>query len=96
MARRAIAAVAAMIWATVLMAQVALQPGVSHELAQYRARHISNVKYDLVLYLPPELESRVTGRVTVSFDWAGSEELQLDFQGQLADTTQALITNNAR
>ena len=69
--------------ALAMTGQVRLQTGVSHELAQYRSQHISNVKYDLTLNLPADRTTAVGGMVTLSFDWTGEEDLQIDFQGQL-------------
>ena len=59
------------------------QPGVSLELAQYRARHVSHVEYDLRLSVPFERDSAVTGMVTLVFDWTGDGDLPIDFQGRL-------------
>ncbi len=71
-----------------------LQPGVSLELAQFRAQHISNVKYDLRLSVPIERDSAVMGTVTLSFDWTGHTDLPIDFQGQLNE--ELIAVNNHR
>ena len=52
-------------------------PGVSRELAEWRASAISDVRYGLTLLVPPSRDTAVTGEVTVRF--------------ALSDTTRPLV-----
>jgi hypothetical protein len=55
-------------------------PGVSRQLAEHRARTISEVRYDLALDVTP-LDSAL-GEVTVRFRRTGSGDLVIDFRGR--------------
>ena len=57
--------------------------GVSQELAQHRKANISNVIYDLTFNIPANLQEKVTGKVIITFDLKYSEDIILDFQGEL-------------
>ena len=72
----------AMLAATV-RAQIRVEPGVSHALAEYRARHVSQVAYRLSFAIPEEREQPVANTTAITFCWDGEGDLQLDFQGQL-------------
>jgi aminopeptidase N len=74
----------AMLLGTPLAAQAVpdslMVPGVSHELARYRAAQISNVKYDLALDVTRR--DTVVGYARVSFTRNGAGDVILDFRGQ--------------
>ena len=61
------------------------EPGVSHELAQYRARNFLHVKYKLDFNIPKDKKDPVTGVVVVSWSQGGKHPLVIDFRG---DSTQ--------
>ncbi len=62
-------------------ANVAIEPGVSLELAQYRAAHLSNLAYDLELDIPEDRHSPIRGTIAITFDYRpGGQPLQLDFR----------------
>ena len=65
------------------VAQVKVEPGVSQELAQYRAKHVRNVEYKLSFEIPKNQRYLVEFQEELSFDWDGNEDLQIDFQGKL-------------
>ena len=69
-------------------AQVKVEPGVSQELAQYRAKHVRDVTYDLSFKIPDKKIYGVEIEEEITFKWDGEGDLQLDFQGKL---TYALI-----
>ncbi len=71
-------------------AQVKVEPGVSQELAQYRAKHVRDVTYDLSFKIPDKKIYGVEIEEEITFKWDGEGDLQLDFQGKL---TYALIKN---
>src|SRR5215813_3822108 len=55
-------------------------PGISQALAQERAARVSNVRYDLSLAVPRDLNARITGREIVTFALSdASAPLSLDF-----------------
>ena len=62
-----------------------LTSGVSHELAEYRARHISDVSYRLLFRIPESQQEAVSGEETITFSYDGQADLQLDFQGRLSE-----------
>ena len=55
-------------------------PGVSWNLAQFRARQVSDVRYDLTFTIPPDLDDSIQGsaRVTLSVT-RGGDPLVFDF-----------------
>lgn len=58
-----------------------LEPGVGHELARYRKRHISQVAYELSFQIPEDRHEAVTGKVRISFHLARAlHGVILDFQ----------------
>src|SRR5829696_9037946 len=54
-------------------------PGISRELAAYRAERISNVRYDLRLTIA-QLDT-AKGQVIVRFDRTGDGDVIIDFRG---------------
>ena len=54
--------------------------GVSHDLAEHRARTISQVEYDLALDVTAR--DSAVGRVTMRFALAADEDVILDFRGR--------------
>ena len=61
--------------------------GVSHELALWRARTLSEVRYDLSLDLGSP--DSAIGRVAVRFHRSGTEDVVLDFRGRRLVSTRA-------
>ena len=61
---------------------VKVEAGVSLPLAEERAKTIQALAYDLNFDIPATLEERVKGTVSISFDWQGKGDIQLDFQGE--------------
>ena len=61
--------------------------GVSHELALWRARTLSEVRYDLALDLGSP--DSAIGRVAVRFHRRGNEDVVLDFRGRRLVSTSA-------
>ena len=64
-------------------AQVDVEPGVSRQLAQYRAQNVRDVTYDLSFVMPAEKQEEVGFQEEIGFEWGGDGDLQLDFQGRL-------------
>src|SRR5205814_1948147 len=56
-------------------------PGVSHELARYRAAHIRDVRYDLMLDLSGG-GSVATGHVKIGFRRVNGGDVYVDFRGE--------------
>ena len=75
---------------------VALQDGVSLELAQYRAAHVSNVRYHLTFTVPNVVSQPVTFDETITFIWNGDEDLQIDFQAQPDQLQDHILVNGNR
>ena len=71
----------------VALGQVRVERGVSEALAESRKACISNVRYELRMDIPAEKAEVVRGTVVVEFDWHGTDDLQLDFQGKRLDNT---------
>ena len=69
-------------------AQVEIVPGVSWELAQFRAKHVKDVMYFLDFHIPDKMEERVSGTANIYFQYDGGESLQLDFQGVVEEPIQ--------
>ena len=58
-----------------------LSPGVSWELASYRAKTISNVRYEISLKIPDKVDSPIIGLETIRFNLLKSaQDLVLDFR----------------
>src|SRR3954463_15840964 len=62
-----------------LPADSLMAPGVSHELARYRAAHIRDVRYDLNLDVTRP--TTVVGKLTVAFTRVNGGVVPLDFRG---------------
>ena len=75
------------------VAAVPVVDGVSRELAVYRASHISDVNYCLSFAVPDEKSKPVCFEETLSFNWTGDEDLQIDFQGDAVNLFQELQVN---
>ena len=56
-----------------------MSPGVSHELARYRAAHIRGVRYDL--HLDVTRQTTAFAKVTVTFTRVNGGDVYLDFRG---------------
>lgn len=62
--------------------QIPLEPGISKQLADWRADHISNVNYRLTFRIPEQKTEAVTGNMIASFDLdIRTQELAFDFKG---------------
>lgn len=72
---------------------VTVQDGVSWELATYRSANIKDVSYSLSFAVPDLMTQPVSFRETLTFVWAGDEDLQIDFQGR-TDQLDNVITVN--
>ncbi len=78
----------------------AVEPGVSKQLAEWRAASVSNVSYRLGFVVPGQKDVRVAFTDTISFDYnppsSGNRRekiaaLQIDFQGQLSKSKPVII-----
>ena len=74
---------------------VTVQDGVSLELATYRSANINDVRYSLTFTVPDQIARPVSFDETLTFVWAGDEDLQIDFQGR-PDQLDSVITVNGR
>ena len=72
---------------------VAVEDGVSRDLAQYRSAHISDVWYDLSFEVPSQRSKPVYFEETLMFNWEGGEDLQIDFQGDESQLYNELMVN---
>ena len=72
---------------------VTIQDGVSLELATYRSANINDVRYSLSFTVPDQIARPVSFNETLTFVWAGDEDLQIDFQGT-PDQLDSVITVN--
>jgi len=70
-----------------------IEKGVSKELAEYRAAHVTDVRYTLNFSIPDRKEEPVTGTAVISFGYDGKENLQLDFQGKMMDGVRMAVVN---
>ena len=75
------------------LAAIPVVDGVSHELAIYRSAHISDVNYSLTFTVPALKTKPVSFEETLSFNWSGEEDLQIDFQGEASQLSGELIVN---
>jgi len=72
---------------------VAIEPGVSYELAVYRHSVISHIQYTLTFDIPAEKNKEINASENVSFNLGSSvEELQLDFR-ENAEHVKAIEVN---
>ena len=69
-----------------------IESGVSRELAQERATHISNVRYELTFHLPEDKEEPVLGTEVLTFSLDSRREVLLDFR-EGADNIKSLKIN---
>jgi aminopeptidase N len=68
-------------------------PGVSLELASYRASTVSDVHYDLFFDIPAEQDVAIEGAISISFQLSEtSEPLQLDFR-ESAEKIHSIVVN---
>lgn len=58
----------------------AVEEGVSLSLAEYRARQLSDIRYDISFRIPEAREERVSGKETITFNLKNRGSLQLDFR----------------
>lgn len=75
---------------------VTLRNGVSLELAQYRAAHVSDVRYQLTFTVPRDVSQPVAFDETITFLWNGDEDLQIDFQATPDQLEDCIVVNGNR
>lgn len=62
---------------------VAIEPGVSANLAEQRAKSLKNIHYQLFLDIPEDKTGPIAGHVVIEFDLVDNQlPLQLDFQAK--------------
>ncbi|MBE0663936.1 MAG: hypothetical protein IH597_15875 [Bacteroidales bacterium] len=72
------------------------KPGVSIELAQYRAKNISEVHYDLWFNIPENPEEAITGKAIIHFKHRKSlHGINLDFQPGADQVSNVVVNGNA-
>jgi aminopeptidase N len=69
--------------------------GVSEELAQFRSKEYSNVKYNLSFDIPNNKKESVTGEARISWSQTGEQPLVIDFRGDASQVT-SLLMNGAK
>ena len=57
-----------------------VEEGVSLQLAEYRSRMLSDIRYDIAFSIPESQEKRISGRETISFSLKKKTPVQLDFR----------------
>ncbi len=73
--------VIALLASMTVRATIEVAPGVSRELADYRAAHVSELQYQLYFDLPADLEAPIPAQVVIDFALSSVEQpLQLDFR----------------
>ena len=80
--KRMLAVCTLLLTAVAVVAQVRVEKGVSQQLAQQRAADISDVAYELTMRIPSAKTENVVGTAVIKFNWRGSSDLQIDFQGK--------------
>ena len=69
----------------------AQEPGVSRQLAQERARRVSDVGYKLHFSIPTLLQEKVRGRAEIRFKLTdAADDMWLDFCGDVVDKTMTI------
>lgn len=58
-------------------------PGVAHDLAQWRAAHISDVRYDLQIVISSSAKDAYRCKEIITFNLDTVADVQLDYQGEL-------------
>ena len=72
---------------------ISVEPGVSLELAERRAELISDINYELSLWIPEDRDEDIQGIVSISFTLANNANpVQLDFRED-ADHLQTVTSN---
>ena len=80
--KRMLAVCTLLLTAVAVVAQVRVEKGVSQQLAQQRAADVSDVAYELSMRIPSAKTENVVGTAVIKFNWRGSSDLQIDFQGK--------------
>ena len=71
--------------------------GVPQTLAKYRASHISEISYNLSFNIPREKKKPVTFDEQIVFNCkGGTEDLQIDFQAEKSQLSNAIIVNGTK
>ncbi len=75
---------------------IAIEPGVSLELASYRHSIISNIQYKLNFDIPAEKSKAIDAKESISFNISlADQNLQLDFK-QNADHVKSIVVNGEK
>ena len=72
---------------------MAVEDGVSHQLAQQRVNQIKDVKYTLRFDIPREIDRPVKGYEVIEFYWNGEGDVVLDFQGDRKQYSGTCLIN---
>lgn len=76
-------------------ADIAVLPGVTRELAEYRAATLSDIHYALALTIPASKSEAIDGVVKILFTRAdAAEELQLDFRENPSNIRTVRVNGN--
>ena len=67
------------------------EPGVSKELALFRSKEYSNVKYNLLFNIPNDKEEPVTGEANISWSQTDRLPLVVDFSGDSSQIISVLM-----
>lgn len=71
--------------------------GVPQALAKYRASHISEISYNLSFNIPGDKKKFVTFDEQIVFNHkGGTEDLQIDFQAEKSQLSNAIIVNGTK
>lgn len=90
--RRGWLAIPALLVSTSCAPPLEIAPGVSLELAEYRAEAIRDLRYDVALEVPATREAPVTGTVTIHFTLLNRRQpLVLDFRAPAAQVETVLL-----
>lgn len=73
---------------------VMLEPGVSHELAQFRSEQYADVKYKLSFDIPANKSEPVTGEAHICWTQGSKLPLVVDFRGNASQVYALLINGN--
>ncbi len=72
-----------------------LSPGVSQDLAAYRRRTISDLRYEIAFAIPDRSEEPVVGSVNVSFRLTRPSPVVLDFTGPATAIRRVTVADDA-
>ena len=72
-----------------------IEDGVSLSLAKHRSEILSDISYDLSFDIPPQKDSAVCGKVTISFESAGPNIPQIDFKATDASCIKDVLLDGS-